>query len=78
MDIFKIENKIMVYAQPSHNRSVCASPPNGGSGSAKHQSGFRPLWRFAPPQFCGCWNASRSFIATAKPSHTAGTLSAIG
>ena len=50
--------------------------PLGGSGSAKHQSGLRPLWCFATPQFCGCWNTSCSFIATAKPSHTAGTLCA--
>jgi IS30 family transposase len=27
----------------SHNRSVCASPPYGGSGYAKMQSGLRPL-----------------------------------
>jgi hypothetical protein len=26
------------------------------------------------PHFCGCWNAPRSLIATAKTSYTAGTL----
>jgi hypothetical protein len=64
----------MEYGTTAHNRSVCASPPVGGSGYAKMQSGLRPLCIFAPPHFCGCWNASRSFIATAKTSHTAGTL----
>jgi hypothetical protein len=28
----------------------------GGSGYAKHQSAQAPLWCFAPPHFCGCWN----------------------
>jgi hypothetical protein len=46
----------------------------GGSGYEKPQSGLRPLCGFSPPHFFGCWNASRSFIATAKTSHTAGTL----
>jgi len=32
------------------------------------------LWVFSPPHFCGCWNAPRSFIATAKTSYTTGTL----
>jgi hypothetical protein len=35
------------------------------------------LCGFPPPHFCGCWNASHSFIATAKTSYTAGTLCAI-
>jgi hypothetical protein len=39
--------------------------------------GLRPLWYFAPPHFCGCWNATRSLIATAKTSYTAGTFCAI-
>jgi len=30
----------MVYGGTSHNRSVYASPPYGGSGYAKYQSGF--------------------------------------
>jgi uncharacterized BrkB/YihY/UPF0761 family membrane protein len=46
-------------------------------GFRKPPVGLRPLWCFAPPQFYGCWNASRSSIATAKPSHTAGTLCAM-
>jgi hypothetical protein len=36
--IREIENKYKVRGT-AHNRSVCASPPYGGSGSAKHQSG---------------------------------------
>jgi predicted nucleotidyltransferase len=36
-----------------------------------------PLWVFTPPHFCGCWNTSCSFIATAKTSYTTGTLSEI-
>jgi hypothetical protein len=51
--------------------------PLGGSGYEKPQSGLRPLCGFSPPHFCGCWNASRSFIATAKTSYTAETLCAI-
>jgi hypothetical protein len=35
----------------SPNRTVTASPPVGGSGYAKHQSGLRPLWCFSPPHF---------------------------
>jgi hypothetical protein len=33
------------------NRTVYASPPVGGSASAKHQSAQVPLWCFAPAQF---------------------------
>jgi hypothetical protein len=64
----------MEYGPTAHNRTVYASPPVGGSGYEKPQSGLRPLCGFSPPHFCGCWNASRSFIATAKTSYTAGTL----
>jgi hypothetical protein len=46
-----------------------------GAGSIKTQSAQAPLWVFIPPHFCGCWNTSCSFIATAKTSHTTGTLS---
>ena len=35
----------------AYNRIVYASPPFGGSGYAKHQSGLRPLWCFAPLHF---------------------------
>jgi hypothetical protein len=33
----------------SHNRTVTASPPYGGSGYTKTQSGLRPLCVFVPP-----------------------------
>ena len=33
------------------NRSVCASPPCGGSSYEKTQSGLRPLHVFVPPHF---------------------------
>jgi hypothetical protein len=39
------------YISDSLNRTVTASPPVGGSGYTKHQSGFRPLWCFVPPHF---------------------------
>jgi hypothetical protein len=45
-----------------------------GAGSVKTQSVQAPLWVFTPPHFCGCWNTSCSFIATAKTSYTTGTL----
>jgi hypothetical protein len=39
LEIIKgIENKYKVRGT-AHNRTVCTSPPFGGSGSAKHQSG---------------------------------------
>ena len=41
----------MAYAHTSHNRSVTASPPYGGSASAKPCSGLRPLQDFAPVHF---------------------------
>ena len=63
----------MVYAHTSHNRTVCASPLKR-LGFRKTPVGLRPLWRFAPPHFCGCWKPAVSLIATAKTSHTAGTL----
>ena len=30
----------MMYAQPSHNRTVYAAPPVGGLASVKYQSGY--------------------------------------
>jgi hypothetical protein len=45
---------------------VNAAPAVAGLASVKHHSGLRPLWGFSPAHFCGCWNASHSFIATAK------------
>ena len=65
-----------MYGTTSPNRTVYAAPPVGGLASVKRQSGLRPLWRFTPAHFCGCWNTSCSFIATAKTSYTAGTLCA--
>ena len=41
----------MVYGKTAHNRSVYASPPYGGSGYAKTQSGLRPLCVFVSPHF---------------------------
>jgi hypothetical protein len=43
-----IELRIIKYGQPAHNRSVTASPPNGGSAFTKPCSGLRPLQGFAP------------------------------
>ena len=40
-----------MYALTSPNRSVYASPPVGGSGYEKTQSGLRPLCVFSPPHF---------------------------
>jgi hypothetical protein len=39
----------MEYGQTAHNRTVYASPPVGGSGYEKPQSGLRPLCGFSPP-----------------------------
>jgi hypothetical protein len=36
------------------NRTVTASPPYGGSGYTKPQSGLRPLCVFVPPHFFVC------------------------
>ncbi|MCL2065435.1 MAG: hypothetical protein FWG98_13840 [Candidatus Cloacimonetes bacterium] len=33
--------------------------------------------RLTPPHFCGCWNATHSFIATTKTSYTTRRLYAI-
>ena len=35
----------------SPNRTVYASPPEGGSASVKHQSAQAPLWCFTPAHF---------------------------
>ena len=39
------------YAPTAHNRTVYASPPYGGSGSEKPQSGYALCAVFSPPQF---------------------------
>jgi hypothetical protein len=44
-------NKIMVYAPTSYNRTVCASPPYGGTGYEKPQSAQAPFCGFFPPHF---------------------------
>ena len=38
--------EIYKATQTSHNRTVYASPPDGGSGYEKPQSGLRPLCGF--------------------------------
>jgi len=77
-----LQNKLAFYKEIIHHRKWlkmqnrhitignCSPPWSGGSGSAKHRSGFALCGCFAPPHFCCCWNASRSFIATAKTSVT--------
>jgi hypothetical protein len=75
----KTKNKIIIekikYAPTSPNRSVCASPPYGGSGYVKMQSGLRPLCIFTPPHFLCAGIASQFFYRAQKTSHTAETLS---
>ena len=41
--------KIIENAKTAFNKAVTASPPNGGSGYTKTQSGLRPLCVFVPP-----------------------------
>jgi hypothetical protein len=69
----------MWYATTSHNRTVYASPPVGGSGY-----GFARSLRYAPfprkpsATFCRPWSLLRKdLIRAAKTSQTAGTLGAI-
>jgi hypothetical protein len=62
-------NKNMVYARTSHNRSVYASPPVGGSGYAKMQSGLRPLCIFAPPHFFAPVKCFAFSLSGAKKRH---------
>jgi hypothetical protein len=51
----------------SLNRSVYASPPVGGSGYAKTQSGLRPFVRFCSATFfCARKNASHFSLSGAK------------
>jgi len=67
----------MEYGTTAHNRTVCASPPYGGSGYAKMQSGLRPLCVFSPPHFLCAGIASQFLYRAQKTSHTAKTLCAI-
>ena len=46
------QNKNLIqFAPTSYNRSVYASPPVGGSGSEKPQSGYALGAVLSPPQF---------------------------
>ena len=57
----------MVYAQTTHNRSVTASPPYGGSGYTKTQSGLCPFVRFCSATFfCARKNAPHFSLSGAK------------
>jgi hypothetical protein len=52
----KLKYKIIVYAPTSHNRSVYASPPVGGSASATARSfRFAPFSRRCSGTFCRPW-----------------------
>jgi hypothetical protein len=62
----------MKNAKPAHNRSVCASPPYGGSGYAKYQSGFALCDILLRHIFAVA--GTLRVPATAKISYTAGTL----
>ena len=48
----------MKYAATSHNRTVYASPPKGGSGYEKPQSGLHPLCGFLSATVWAGVNAS--------------------
>jgi hypothetical protein len=51
----------------SCNRTVTASPPVGGSGYVKHQSGLRPFVVFySATFFCARKNASHFSLSGAK------------
>jgi hypothetical protein len=50
----------------AHNRTICASPPYGGSDYEKTQSGLRPLYGFTPPTFGAGVNAPHCPIARPK------------
>jgi hypothetical protein len=58
----------MGYGGTAYNRTVYASPPVGGSGYEKPQSGLRPLCGFSPPHFVGSANATHLLIRAAKTS----------
>jgi hypothetical protein len=50
----------------SHNRTVTASPPYGGSGYTKHQSAQAPLWCFVSPHFFAPVKMLRIFTGAKK------------
>ena len=60
--------------KPAPNRSVCASPPYGGSGYEKTQSGLRPLCVFSPQHFLCAGIASQFLYRAQKTSNTTETL----
>jgi hypothetical protein len=68
----------MVYAPTSYNRSVCASPPVGGSGfhSPRSVAALLPT-AHSTHSFAGLQTYGL-LIRPAKPSHTAGTLCEMG
>jgi hypothetical protein len=58
--------------------NINASPPVGGSGYEKPQSGLRPLCGFSPPHFGPPIKQCVALLyRRAKMSYTAGTLCAI-
>jgi hypothetical protein len=67
----------MVYARTSHNRTVYASPPVGGSGYGFARSWLRHSHAKPPPHFVGPAFATQTLIRAAKTSYTAGTLGEI-
>jgi hypothetical protein len=77
--MFGGETKYIETFGTSHNRTVYASPPVGGSGYGFARSvGLRPRSHAKPPpQFVGPGNATHFLIRAAKPSYTAGTLCAM-
>jgi len=57
----------MVYGITAHNKAVTASPPVGGSGYTKTQSGLRPFVRFCSATFfCARETASQFLLSGAK------------
>ena len=63
----KIYNNLGIKdATTSHNRSVCASPPYGGSGYEKPQSGYALYAVFLRHIFCALETLRVSFIAYKK------------
>ena len=76
--IFKKQNIIRkINHATSPNRIVYASPPEGGSGYEKPQSGEALFAVFSPPQFVNPAKPTVSLIRVAKPSYTTRTLYAI-
>jgi hypothetical protein len=57
----------MWYRQTAYNRTVTASPPVGGSGYTKHQSGLCPFVVFCSATFfCARKNAPHFSSSGAK------------